>query len=307
MKKTLIFLFVIALGLVIFTGNVLASETEWEDLDSTEEELETGIGGTLIMSPVASPVAGTYTSTQSVTLTASGIDSIRYTTNGSTPTCSSAQYTGAISVSSSMTIKAISCYPNNNESSVASFVYTISTPASTPPRTSGGSGGGVPTTPVSTSTPDTPALTPEDSLIGKSTAEMSFDEKLRLIAELQAMIVFLQSEIAKRASTPLVAEGEAPSVCHNITFTRNLSLGDSGEDVRCLQAFLNQNPDTRVSLTGAGSSGNETQLFGALTRIAVIKFQEKYASEVLTPLGLSSGTGFFGISTRSKINKLLGR
>ncbi len=132
MKKLLFLPLIIAFGMVILVGGTSASSTGWEDLDNSEEETETGISGTLKGSPVASPDAGTYTSTQSVTLSVSGASSIRYTTNGSTPTCSSTEYTSAISVSSTTTIKAISCYPNNELSDVASFTYTISIPTSSP-------------------------------------------------------------------------------------------------------------------------------------------------------------------------------
>jgi hypothetical protein len=85
-------------------------------------------------------------------------------------------------------------------------------------------------------------------------------------------------------------------------FTKNLKLGDNNSDVLALQKSLNAGEDTLVSASGAGSPGNETTYFGQKTRLAVIKYQNKYAKEVLIPNGLTSGTGYFGISTRTFIN-----
>lgn len=97
----------------------------------------------------------------------------------------------------------------------------------------------------------------------------------------------------------------AENVGKTLFFNKNLKIGDTGEDIRSLQQILNKNPETEVSSFGAGSLGNETAIFGVLTKKAVIKFQELYASDILQPFGLKSGTGVVGVSTRSKLNSLI--
>ncbi len=96
--------------------------------------------------------------------------------------------------------------------------------------------------------------------------------------------------------------GSATAACA-FTFTRNLSVGDTGTDVMELQKFLNANGFT-VAQSGPGSPGNETTYYGSLTADAVKRFQEAYASDILAPLGLTAGTGYFGASTRAKVNEL---
>ncbi len=75
------------------------------------------------------------------------------------------------------------------------------------------------------------------------------------------------------------------------SFFRELSVGMYGEDVRALQHILNLDESTRIRGSGAGSPGKETQYFGGLTRDALVRFQEKYRRDILTPFGLVSGTG----------------
>jgi chitobiase/beta-hexosaminidase-like protein len=78
-----------------------------------------------------SPTPYTYTTPQSVTLKDStpGV-TIYYTTNGTTPTTASTQYTGAIPVSTTTTINAIAVGGGISSSVVASGTYTIT--AATP-------------------------------------------------------------------------------------------------------------------------------------------------------------------------------
>ena len=76
--------------------------------------------------PTFSLAAGTYASSQSVTLNdATAGAAIYYTTDGSTPTTSSTKYTAAIKVTASETIKAIAIASGFANSNVGSAAYTI--------------------------------------------------------------------------------------------------------------------------------------------------------------------------------------
>jgi len=104
----------------------------------------TGVEGTVAASPTASPLPGSFTSAQNVTLTAAGSDSIRYIVDGASPTCSTGSvYGGNIDVDSSLTIRAVACY-NGTASQVGTFAYAINI---TPPAPGGGGGGGGPLPP----------------------------------------------------------------------------------------------------------------------------------------------------------------
>lgn len=88
-----------------------------------------------------------------------------------------------------------------------------------------------------------------------------------------------------------------------VLFMTNLRQGDRSEDIRTLQRVLNASDETRLVDTGPGSPGQETDYFGALTLNAVVKFQEKFADAILTPIQLTQGTGFVGPMTRKKLNE----
>ncbi len=75
--------------------------------------------------PSATPVSGSYTSIQHITLTSDGAASIHYTTDGTAPDCSSNTYAELVSVFSTKTIKAVGCSADGGVSAVVTFTYTI--------------------------------------------------------------------------------------------------------------------------------------------------------------------------------------
>jgi peptidoglycan/xylan/chitin deacetylase (PgdA/CDA1 family) len=99
------------------------------------------ISATKVATPTFSPVAGTYTGTQNVTISCatSGV-TIYYTTNGGTPSTSSSVYSGAISVTSTKTVKALAVKSGLTNSAVASATYTINTPTAATPTFSPAAG-----------------------------------------------------------------------------------------------------------------------------------------------------------------------
>jgi len=72
------------------------------------------------------------------------------------------------------------------------------------------------------------------------------------------------------------------------------------------QSENNSNQVTKLQsfLKSFYSEVQETKLYDQTTINAVKKFQNKYAAEVLTPWGLTSGTGYVGKTTIKKINEL---
>jgi hypothetical protein len=76
-----------------------------------------------------------------------------------------------------------------------------------------------------------------------------------------------------------------------------LSIGASGVNVTYLQ-------DALLSL-GYSIPAGATGYFGLQTKAAVTAFQNTYAAEVLAPLGLTSGTGYYGALTAAKLAAVL--
>ncbi|MEK7212102.1 MAG: peptidoglycan-binding domain-containing protein, partial [Patescibacteria group bacterium] len=101
------------------------------------------------------------------------------------------------------------------------------------------------------------------------------------IAALLAQIQTLQAQLSAQQSGGVA-----------YSFTRDLTVGSKGDDVKALQQMLNSKGYT-VAASGAGAAGNETTYFGALTKAALVKYQ--------AAMGVSPTSGYFGPITRAKI------
>ena len=77
------------------------------------------------------------------------------------------------------------------------------------------------------------------------------------------------------------------------SFTLDLKVGSRGTEVTNLQKSLNTDSRTQVASSGAGSPGNESSYFGALTKSAVMKYQ------IIKGI---SATGMVDAATRASLN-----
>lgn len=114
---------------------------------------------------------------------------------------------------------------------------------------------------------------------GQSTADLQAQ-----INSLLATIAALQSQIA----------GQSAGSASSFTFTRDLTVGSTGDDVMALQRFLNANGAMVAGGSGAGSPGRETSYFGGLTKAAVAQWQGAH--------GITPAVGYFGPKTRAAVN-----
>jgi len=137
-----------------------------------------------------------------------------------------------------------------------------------------------------------------------SVSKNNDSENQELINSLLTKIDQLKKQIAfvrNRIEVILARKSNLPSAPKPCVISNSLYYGLNNDQVKCLQEFLKSQGNDIYP------EGLATGFFGPLTRDAVIRFQEKYAQDILFPLGLQSGTGFVGVSTKKKINSLMGQ
>jgi len=212
-----------------------------------------------------------------IILVSGGSTDIRYTTNGTTPTCSvgtSYSDSGEFTISETSTLKAIGCDDAGNYSSVVSAVYTITS------GSGGSSGGGA-------GRAATPAV-PASRASGLSSSQItSVLNVLTSFGADSATIAKVQAALARASSNGSVTNAGVG------VFTSNLQVGSIGSEVKLLQQFLNAH-GYPVATSGPGSAGNETATFGGATKAALIKYQKAK--------GITPAVGYFGPVTRAAAN-----
>ena len=120
---------------------------------------------------------------------------------------------------------------------------------------------------------------------------------IAVILSVNIALADIQQLVAPAPPVPATASPVTkpwPIGCYD--FTANLKAGMKGVAVRHLQYFLIKE--------GFDIPQQEFGIFGDVTLSMVSAFQEKYASIILTPAGLTQGNGYVGKGTRAKLNSL---
>ena len=114
-------------GSVTITVNTTLQAIAYDDAHDDSSITSANYSIAPVPAPTFSPSGGTYTTTQSVTITDDfGFASVRYTTDGNTPTENyGTLYSGPVTISSPTTLKAIAYADGHNDSPVTSSFYAF--------------------------------------------------------------------------------------------------------------------------------------------------------------------------------------
>lgn len=218
--------------------------------------------------PVLSPGAGTYTLPQSVTITdATPGASIFYTTDGSTPTSSSTQYTAPIALSGSTTINAIATAANMSSSAVASATYTVqaATPTFSPAS-------GTYTLPQSVSILDTtPNATIYYTLNGTppSTSSTVYTGPITIASATTIQAIAAASGFANSAV------GTASYSNQSTSSGINFASGFTGAAGSMTFSGISQLDGSRLQITNGGMNVRGSAFFG--TPVSIQSFDSTFA------------------------------
>lgn len=222
-------------GETVASGDTVDPTTAVKDAIGNNDATPTPLAITdNVAPPTPSGLADTnFGGSVTITLTSAGSSVIRYTKDGSTPTCTTGTlYASSFAVTSTMTVKAIACDSLDNASAVASATYT---------RIGGGSGGG--------------GGHHSSGGGSSSSSDSSTTSTSVTVASLMVQLTQLQAQLA-------ALTGDAGGAG---SFNRDLDIGATGPDVTALQNWLIGK--------GYAITAGATGYFGAQTQAALAAYQ----------------------------------
>jgi hypothetical protein len=111
--------------------------------------------------------------------------------------------------------------------------------------------------------------------------------------DVQSTIQALIQQIAGLKAQLAQMQSSGTTWCH--TFNFNMMFGDTDASVAAANPTASNSEVTDLNIVLAKEGVSD-----------VVAFQQKYASDILTPVGLTKGTGYVGARTRAKLNALYG-
>ena len=223
--------------------------------------------------PTVSPAAGTYSTSQSVTLsTSTSGATVYYTTNRTTPTASSTVYTGAISVTATETIEAIAVASSYNNSVVTSATFTISPAAATPTFSlATGSYAGTQSVSLSDTTSGatiyytTNGTTPTTSSTKYSSAiSVSSTETIEAIAVASDYSTSATASATYTITTPAAAAPAFSLAAGSYTGGKTVTLSDTTSDATIYYTTNGTTPTPSSAKYSAAISVNQSETIEAI-------------------------------------------
>ncbi len=250
--------------ITIGTGTVLkvvGVKTGWANSNESVATYTFNFGA--LPTPTIDPGAGPFTSSVDVTMASSQSGAtVRYTTNGSTPTTTSTAYTGPVVISASGTVKAKAFHPDYTASAETARTYTLVTATPTFSLTPGTYAAGTAVV-VSTSTPgasisystDGAAPTPSHPTLTSGDAVIVGDGTLKAMAWKAGQTNSGAASAAYSVTGHLTAPGVAGGGSHSVALRSDGTVfawgRNAGRELADGTATMRLQPVVTGGVTGA--------------------------------------------------------
>jgi hypothetical protein len=126
-------------------------------------------------------------------------------------------------------------------------------------------------------------------VLAEGPSEVEEERSVEMLLEKLEELVEIVEEMEERGELP----SQKAKCDYYLTEYIRYGADNNPEEVKKLQTFLNEYEGEQIPVTG---------FYGEITMGAVNRLQKKYASEILTPWGITEPTGYVYITTQRFIN-----